>query len=73
MPPRDAMHQTLRVFGDLAQHMQHILLIRLGRFLLLGHPPFLYAFLRSPAAAGQGCLLIVRLDGASKPSLRHTR
>ena len=67
------MHQPLRVLGDLAQHLQDILLILLGRFLLLGHPPFLYAFLRFPAAAGQGSHPIVRLDSASKRRLRHTR
>jgi hypothetical protein len=72
MPPGRALHQALRVLGDLAQDLQDILLVLLGRFLLLGHPPFLYAFLPFPAAAGQGCHPSVRLDSASKRRLRHT-
>jgi hypothetical protein len=68
----DGLDQALTVVGNLSQHWQHVVLPAARRFLLLGHPTFLYAFdLPRPAATGEGCVAIVRLGRVFKPSLRH--
>ena len=55
-PVRDALHQALAVVADLTQHLQQAGLTMLRRFLLLGHPTFLYASgLPRPGRAAEDC------------------